>query len=118
MLYINSGGRIQVGCQSNVFTSVTDIFTGNWNSLCNHRRAFRFFIDSIVSNCTFNAFVCDSYENYLKGECFKCDQPNDTNRWSRCSNMGYYANHSPGRGTMYLVTRDSQPFCGLIYYLS
>jgi hypothetical protein len=26
--------------------------------------------------------------------------------------MGYYADRSNGRGTLFLVTRDEEPFCG------
>lgn len=102
-----NGGRVQVGCHSILMGAITDIFYGKWNSLCNHRRAFRFFIDSVVRTCTFRAFACDSYEAYIRGDCFSCGPDG-----SRCSNMGYFAYHSKGRGNMYLVTRDKEPFCG------
>lgn len=35
-------------------------------SLCNHRRAYKFFIDSVAPNCQFPAFPCDSYEDFIK----------------------------------------------------
>lgn len=71
-----------------------------------HRRAFRFFIDSLVKSCTFRAFACDAYDSFLRGDCFTCGPDG-----SRCSNMGNFA-HVSGRGNMYLVTRDTEPFCG------
>lgn len=30
---------------------------------------------------------------------------------SHCGNMGYYADKSSGRGQLYLVTREEEPFC-------
>lgn len=102
-----NGGRNQVGCNSVFVGAINDIFYGRWSSLCHHRRAFRFFIDSVVKTCKFHSFKCDEYQKFLRGECFECGT-NGTN----CSNMGYFANQSPGRGKMYLVTRDSEPFCG------
>lgn len=80
--------------------------------MCNHRRAYKFFIDSVAPRCRFPSFPCDSYEKFLRGECFPCDQlekqDNDT---SMCGNMGYYADRGPGRGQLYLVTREEEPFC-------
>lgn len=78
-------------------------------SLCNHRRAYKFFIDSIASKCLFPAFPCDTYDDFLKGNCFPCDDSNYKD--SRCGNMGYYADKSTGRGQLYLVTREEEPFC-------
>lgn len=60
-------------------------------SLCNHRRAYKFFIDSIASKCLFPAFPCDTYDDFLKGNCFPCDD--SSYKDSRCGNMGYYAGY-------------------------
>lgn len=84
-------------------------------SLCNHRRAYKFFIDSIASKCIFPAFPCDSYDDFLKGNCFPCDENNYKD--SRCGNMGYYADKSTGRGQLYLVTREEEPFCAHQFHL-
>ena len=102
-----NGGRNQVGCNSVLVGAISDIFYRKWQSLCHHRRAFRFFIDSMVSTCQFSAFGCESYEKYLRGECFDCDKDR-----TKCGHMGYFADKSSGRGKMYLVTRDKEPFCG------
>lgn len=103
-----NGGRVQVGCSSALGVLTNILYYGQWNLLCNHRRAFHFFIDSVHSDCTFRAFSCTSHEEYIKGQCFECGLDG-----RKCSNMGYYSNLSSGRGQMFLVTRDKEPFCGL-----
>src|SRR6185437_15036297 len=87
--------------------ALSDIIYGNWQSLCNHRRAFRFFIDSVVPTCKFRSFECNSYEEFLRGDCFSCGTDG-----TKCSNMGLFADKSSGKGKMYLVTREKEPFCG------
>lgn len=83
---------------------------GKWQSLCNHRRAFRFFIDSITPSCRFPAFPCDSYERFLSGKCFDCGLRG-------CPHMGYYTDKN-ARGKHYLVTRETEPFCGRFVIIS
>lgn len=80
-------------------------------SLCNHRRAYKFFIDSIAPRCLFPAFPCESYEKFVEGRCFMCDNNNgnDNTNQSVCGNMGYYADKSTGRGQLYLRTREEEP---------
>jgi len=84
-------------------------------SLCNHRRAYKFFTDSVSPKCRFPAFPCDhGYEGLLKGDCFPCG----TDGMERpCGDMGYYSNESPARGQLYLVTRDEEPFCAHQYQI-
>ncbi|RWS06517.1 Pancreatic lipase-related protein 1-like protein [Dinothrombium tinctorium] len=105
-----NGGREQVGCNSVFVGALTDIFYGNWQSLCHHRRAFRFFIDSTEPSCKFHAFSCQSYEKFLRGDCFDCGKDGN-----KCANMGLFAYQSGARGRLYLVTRDSEPFCANQY---
>ncbi len=31
-----------------------------------------------------------------------------------CGQLGYYSNLAPGRGSLYLLTRDEEPFCGKV----
>ena len=31
---------------------------------------------------------------------------------NECGELGYYSNLSPGRGSLYLLTREEEPFCG------
>nr|XP_018906706.1 PREDICTED: uncharacterized protein LOC109036788 [Bemisia tabaci]XP_018906707.1 PREDICTED: uncharacterized protein LOC109036788 [Bemisia tabaci] len=108
-----NGGRMQKGCTNLFVGAVTDIL---WSasevygrSLCNHRRAYKFFTDSVSPRCHFPAVACESYDKYLKGECFTCKDETE------CGNMGYYADKSNGRGTLYLLTREEEPFCAHQY---
>lgn len=114
-----NGGRVQNGC-SNLFVGAVTDFIWSQNvedeegrSLCNHRRAYKFFIDSVAPRCQFPAFPCDSYDNFLNGHCFPCSkyETNATSNGAKCGNMGYYADRSTGRGQLYLVTREEEPFC-------
>lgn len=128
-------GRVQSGCSNLFVGAVTDIiwckffnsFTEYFiirsfispaspdpvegRSLCNHRRAYKFFIDSIAPRCLFPAFPCESYEKFVEGRCFMCDNNNgnDNTNQSVCGNMGYYADKSTGRGQLYLRTREEEP---------
>ncbi|XP_039295518.1 LOW QUALITY PROTEIN: uncharacterized protein LOC111056619 [Nilaparvata lugens] len=111
--YYPNGGRMQKGCSNLFVGAVTDILwsvsEAEGRSLCNHRRAYKFFTDSVSPRCHFPALSCDSFDKYLAGNCFPCtDQDN-------CGNMGYYADKAKGRGTLYLVTRDEEPFCANQY---
>ncbi|KAL0099020.1 hypothetical protein PUN28_020221 [Cardiocondyla obscurior] len=115
--YYPNGGKMQSGC-SNIFVgAVSDIIWSSaveGRSLCNHRRAYKFFTDSVSPKCRFPAFPCDQgYEGLLKGECFPCGSSMDR----PCGDMGYYSNESPARGQLYLVTRDEEPFCAHQYQI-
>ncbi|XP_030768276.1 uncharacterized protein LOC115891834 isoform X2 [Sitophilus oryzae] len=107
-----NGGRMQKGCSHLFVGAVTDIIWSSaveGRSLCNHRRAYKFFIDSVSPRCHFPAFPCDSYDDFIAGKCFPCSDER------KCGNMGYYADRSKGRGQLYLITRDEEPFCAHQY---
>lgn len=98
------------------FTAPSAVVEGR--SLCNHRRAYKFFIDSVAPRCLFPAFPCNSYDDFLKGDCFPCDETEGgAIADSRCGNMGYYADKSTGRGQLYLVTREEEPFCAHQFHI-
>ncbi|XP_018047089.1 PREDICTED: uncharacterized protein LOC108686338 [Atta colombica] len=116
--YYPNGGKMQSGC-SNIFVgAVSDIIWSSaveGRSLCNHRRAYKFFTDSVSPKCRFPAFPCEQgYDGLLKGDCFPCGM-DGTDR--PCGDMGYYSNESPARGQLYLVTRDEEPFCAHQYQI-
>ena len=79
----------------------------SYRYLCNHRRAYKLFTDSISPKCKFTAFPCESYEKFESGECFSC-----SSEAGDCGQLGYRSNMAPGRGSLYLLTRDEEPFCG------
>ena len=91
--------------------------------LCNHRRAYRLFTDSISPKCASTAFPCESYEKFERGECFSCSSSvNGPAKIGNgvppilqksCGRMGYHSDKSAGRGRQYLLTRDGEPFCGM-----
>ena len=33
-----------------------------------------------------------------------------------CGELGYRSNESPGRGSLYLLTREEEPFCGIFFH--
>ncbi|KAG7203906.1 hypothetical protein KM043_013265 [Ampulex compressa] len=111
-----NGGRMQTGCSNLFLGAVSDIIWSSaveGKSLCNHRRAYKFFTDSVSPKCRFPAFPCENgYDGLLKGDCFPCD-PNGVN--NGCGDMGYYSDESSARGQLYLVTRDEEPFCAYQY---
>lgn len=107
--YYPNGGRYQLGCNNVFIGAITDIFLGNWHSLCHHRRALKFFTESASPRCPFPAFSCEDYESFLRGDCFPCEDPAD------CSYMGYYSDRSKARGKMFLMTRQTEPFCANQY---
>ncbi|KAJ1531571.1 hypothetical protein ONE63_000244 [Megalurothrips usitatus] len=111
-----NGGRMQKGCANLFVGAVSDILwsasENEARSLCNHRRAYKFFTDSVSPRCHFPAAACDSYDSFLQGRCFPCDPPSRP-----CGNMGYYADRALARGPLYLVTRDEEPFCAHQYHV-
>ncbi|XP_076686791.1 uncharacterized protein LOC143378740 isoform X2 [Andrena cerasifolii] len=111
-----NGGRMQTGCSNLFLGAVSDIIWSSaveGRSLCNHRRAYKLFTDSVSPKCRFPAFTCDhGYDGLLRGDCFPCG----TNGMGRpCGDMGYYSDESPARGQLYLVTREEEPFCAHQY---
>ncbi|XP_071547998.1 uncharacterized protein [Panulirus ornatus] len=104
-----NGGRMQKGCANLFVGGVSDILwptEGDGRYLCNHRRGYKYYLNSLAPICKFPSFVCRDYETFLKGDCFPC---------TSCGNMGYFANQAEGRGPLYLVTRDTEPFCANQY---
>jgi len=102
-------------------------------SLCNHRRAYKFFTESVSPRCPYPSFSCDSYDKFLTGSCFQWDS-----NLLHSAHMGFYADEhqlkrsakqlggptgnppgvlpgkasSSGGRNFYLMTRDDEPFCG------
>jgi len=107
-----NGGRAQRGCQNLLIGGLYDFIYSystkneSYRYLCNHRRAYKLFTDSISPKCKFTAFPCDSYEKFESGQCFACNS-----EVGECGELGYRSNESPGRGSLYLLTREEEPFC-------
>jgi len=114
-----NGGRAQRGCQNLLIGGLYDFIYSystkneSYRYLCNHRRAYKLFTDSISPKCKFTAFPCDSYEKFESGQCFTCNS-----EVGECGELGYYSNQSPGRGSLYLLTREEEPFCANQYKIN
>lgn len=48
-----------------------------------------------------------SLTRFETGACFSCNS-----KLGECGQLGYYSDKAPGRGSLYLLTRDEEPFCG------
>ncbi|RZF32030.1 hypothetical protein LSTR_LSTR007108 [Laodelphax striatellus] len=115
--FFPNGGRDQPGCAHYRASLIVSHLEGTVNSsvICNHIRAFQYFLESMRSTetgCEFLAFPCDEgYDTFEAGLCFP-KQCNTSSHDGTCAPMGFYSNLNPARGPMYLVTRDKAPFCG------
>ncbi|XP_046567420.1 pancreatic triacylglycerol lipase-like [Haliotis rubra] len=77
---------------------------------CNHNRASELFVESVNSPCPFTAFACSSITDFNSGNCFHCGN-------TPCPVMGYPSIQSPARGSFYLDTRPTRPYCGYPYFV-
>nr|XP_018910383.1 PREDICTED: pancreatic triacylglycerol lipase-like isoform X2 [Bemisia tabaci] len=113
--YFPNGGQNQPGCVQVRQPLLVSTLEGTTNSsvVCNHVRAWQLFKESLnPAGCTFRAWHCPyGHESFLEGSCFpqKCITDNET---GDCGMMGFPAEKSKARGALYLVTKDSSPFCG------
>jgi hypothetical protein len=57
-----------------------------------------------------NVFIILLKNTFENGDCFSCKN-------GGCSSMGYFSDKYPGRGSMYLKTTGSAPFCGYNYLI-
>ncbi|XP_033611776.1 uncharacterized protein LOC111875625 isoform X2 [Cryptotermes secundus] len=82
----------------------------NSSGVCSHGRSWGIFLEMLTSkHCQFLGFSCpglrDFQRDFLHGNCFRsCDE--DT---SACGVMGQVGR---ARGSLYLVTRPTSPYCG------
>ncbi|XP_012552225.1 pancreatic lipase-related protein 2 isoform X2 [Bombyx mori] len=86
--YPNDGRPKQPGCDG-----IQPIIEG-----CSHGRSTEFYGESITSKISFNAYPCDSWRNYEKGECK--EDP---------TLMGHDAS-AARHGDFYLYTNDEKPY--------
>lgn len=85
-----NGGNVQPGCEM----SVSQV-----NPACSHLASHILFTDTIKNNCLYNAYPCESMEEYEKGNCLKCGPKG-------CNRMGYWASPSRDINTLYLDTQN------------
>ncbi|XP_054275869.1 pancreatic triacylglycerol lipase-like isoform X2 [Macrosteles quadrilineatus] len=80
---------------------------------CNHIRAIKLFTESINSHCPYVAHRCPSYQQFLQGRCFSCNE-NATG----CAVMGLNVqkpNHAPAGSKYFVMTGKKEPYCRYHY---
>ncbi|PSN55090.1 hypothetical protein C0J52_01899, partial [Blattella germanica] len=100
--FFPNGGREQPGCRD-----------GKASVLVSHF-AWRLFVESLKQKpggCQFMAYPCQAgLPSFLQGNCYpalqKCTEGDGI-----CGMMGINSLKTTGRGPLYLVTRDSSPYC-------
>ncbi|KAG8224915.1 hypothetical protein J437_LFUL006274, partial [Ladona fulva] len=114
--FFPNGGLTQPGCSD----SYVDVLAfsldpqPNVNRSCSHARSLDLFLEAMQSDCKFVGFACPGLKNFdrhfIHGNCFSCDS-------GSCAVLGDVwdaPEGSPmahGRGPLYLMTRDSKPYC-------
>lgn len=116
--YFPNGGLDQPGCEHKKGSVLQTHLEGTMNSsvVCNHIRAWKLFYESLKSGkdggCKFLAFHCPGgLKSFKLGTCFpqRCVENSPD---GSCGVMGYGSEESKARGSLFLVTRDTAPYCG------
>ncbi|CAG9860274.1 unnamed protein product [Phyllotreta striolata] len=118
--YVN-GNEEQPGCSENsTVGELTSLERGSLNEGeilpgCSHKRAFKYFIESISSkNCTFQGIRCNSLDDFQNGKCASCDvQGHDC----RIFGLKNYLETSENN-MFFLNTANHPPFCMLEYRIT
>lgn len=72
-----NGGENQPGCNQGMMKYINrengSFYQGMRRFLaCDHVRAHEYFNESVNTVCNFVAIECDSYDEFLNGDCFSC----------------------------------------------
>ncbi|XP_075235998.1 pancreatic lipase-related protein 2-like [Lycorma delicatula] len=126
-----NGGENQPGCdkgmmnyiqqEKNSFIKGIRKFLG-----CDHVRSLEYFTESVNTQCQFLAVECDSWKNFIAGECFDCDDDNRV-----CAHLGMNSFHTVQRQKaglgiidapysrsmvkLFTITQSEAPFCRALY---
>ncbi|OWF39326.1 pancreatic triacylglycerol lipase-like [Mizuhopecten yessoensis] len=111
-----NGGQHQPGCDEKpIISAIDSILHGSIGGAtrsvtCSHNRAVDLYIESINSACRFYGHTCSSASKFDDGSCMGCSV-------GGCPVMGYDSNQTSQRGSFYLSTAGSAPFCAREYYV-
>ncbi|XP_049802420.1 pancreatic triacylglycerol lipase-like [Schistocerca nitens] len=114
-----NGGMCQPGCVNGkavgykfpgilsfLLSAASDVTTQLQKVICSHGRSYKLFTDSIrFHNCSFWGRKWNSLSER---------EPlnlNTTCSLANCTEMGYLADIFPARGSFYVPTRETEPFC-------
>eukprot|EP00066_Takifugu_rubripes_P001226 XP_003962285.2 PREDICTED: phospholipase A1 member A-like isoform X1 [Takifugu rubripes] len=101
-----NGGKDQTGCSRSRFASMYGYV------ICDHMRALHVYISALNGSCPLMGIPCDSYEEFLKGQCLNCDDFK-----GKCPTIGLSENSGmvlspvPKEQKLFLLTLSSSPFC-------
>ncbi|XP_046555102.1 pancreatic triacylglycerol lipase-like [Haliotis rubra] len=112
-----NGGEDQPGCSDNPLGSLLGGLLGGHihqatdTVSCSHGRSHRYFIESMKSSsCKFTGHTCKDWATYETGNCHGCPS-------GGCPVMGYNADQTSARGSFYLSTGQTSPFCGHEFFV-
>ncbi|KAK7501463.1 hypothetical protein BaRGS_00007267 [Batillaria attramentaria] len=117
--YFPNGGHDQPGCEADPIThwAHEGLIAGTSEFVaCNHLRSYHFFNETINSVCPFEAYRCDSEDDFNSGKCVPCSG-------EACGFMGLHADRTKPAGgatnvKYYLKTGTSWPYCRYHYKVS
>ncbi|XP_078354762.1 pancreatic lipase-related protein 2-like [Oculina patagonica] len=92
-----NGGYTQTGC-IRILQLIHTV-------VCDHLRAPEYYIASVQNLCSWKAFPCRNYLDFVAGKCLQCN--------GECPTMGYGADETEKYGSFYMKTTSEAPFCGL-----
>ncbi|KXJ72792.1 pancreatic lipase-related protein 2 [Aedes albopictus] len=119
-----NGGFNQPGCDQTLRKRKDGMWISSMFQFfsCSHGRAIHLFTESIRSKCPFTAITCESYEQFLAGDCFDCDQDGHM-----CFRFGFNS-HNSYRSMMsanqmigsqeiqaFFITGSDEPYCRTHY---
>lgn len=119
-----NGGFNQPGCDQTLRKRKDGMWISSMFQFfsCSHARSIEFYIESIRNKCPFTAITCESYEQFLAGNCFDCDRDGHM-----CFRFGFhsYTNYQSlieakqllGNREIqaYFITGPGEPYCRTHY---
>ncbi|XP_078477936.1 lipase member H, partial [Lampetra planeri] len=105
-----NGGTDQPGCPKT-------IFSGGAYFKCDHQRSVLLLCESLDRVCSSKAFPCNSYKDFLDGNCISCDQFGPAG----CPVFGYDVTEwkdvllGLGQTKVFFSTNEHSPFCKTNY---
>ncbi|KAL3268122.1 hypothetical protein HHI36_007249 [Cryptolaemus montrouzieri] len=119
--FINNANK-QPGCHEVKHHSILklgrqELLPGQILPGCSHKRAFKYFIESIENrDCIFVGVQCPSYKEFVKGQCTNCMSDTDEDI---CITFGLSSKHNiTFNQSYYLDTASESPFCLFTYAIS
>lgn len=95
-------------------TERNDLFPVIQQAICSHGRSYVYLTESLLltsmNNCSFWSHYWDlTYRNIKQIMSEQCNE-------DVCIEMGIKAENYPHRGTFFLITSNSTPYCGKYYF--